>query len=365
MFHLPHILRPTVEKFRDWLTLNILKEPSVQPIYWTLSSVYLFRAIYTATELRIADLLYYKPMNIDQLASKTKTDSSSLERILRALCSFNIFKLGAGDKYENTSLSMQLLNSEENPISNWVLFSGNSENWMAYEKSTECIKSGKSAFEIAQQASFYDHMAQNDIYSAQFRAGMNAWSQWQSDQIISACNFEKYQMIVDIGGGCGALLAKILTSHPESCGLLFDTEQAIECAKTDFDALKLTERCRFQSGSFFAELPACGDVYILKHVLRDWDDAKCKEILKRCRDAITDNNRLILIEGVMGTGENSDRLQKMIDLEQLFWLGGRMRTQDEWTQLLSSCGFSVISVNGTSIADVTIIEATPNQVTTR
>jgi hypothetical protein len=257
-------------------------------------------------------------MSIDQLASKTKTDSASLERILRALSSFNIFKLGAENRYENTPLSMQLLNSDENPVSRWILFSGNSDNWTAYDKSTECIKSGKSAFEIAQQTSFYDHMAQNDIYSAQFRAGMNAWSRWQSDQIIGAYNFGKYRTIVDVGGGCGALLAKILTAHPESYGLLFDTEQAIECAKTDIDALKLTDRCLCQNGSFFDELPTCGDAYILKHVLRDWDDTKCKVILKRCRDAISGNGRLILIEGVMGVGENSDRLQKMIDLEQLF-----------------------------------------------
>jgi len=360
MLHPSHRLRRIIEKVRDWLTFNVLKEPASQPIYWTLSSVYLFRAIFTATELGIADLLSYKPMNIDQLALKTKTDHSSLERIMRALCSFNIFKLGSEDRFENTPLSMQLLNSEENPISNWILFSGSSENWSAYDQSTACLKSGKSAFQVAHKASFYEYMAQNDSYSEKFRAGMNAWSKWQSDQIVTAYDFGKYDMVVDIGGGRGALLANILTANVEMGGLLFDTEQAIVSAKEDFDSLGLTERCLFQSGSFFSELPNCGDAYILKHVLRDWNDDKCKEILQRCRDVITVNKRLILIEGVMGVSENSDRLLKLIDLEQLFWLGGNMRSRDEWTQLLSSCGFSVIGMKGTDIADVTIIEASPN-----
>lgn len=357
---MPNRLRSTIEKFRDWITLKILKEPTTQPIYWTLSSVYLFRAIYTCTELKIADLLYFKPMRIDQLSTKTKTDAKSLDRLMRALTSFDIFKLSQDGYYENTPLSLQLLNSNENPISNWVLFSGNSENWNAYANSTKCIKTGVSAFETTHKISFYDFMEKNRSYGEQFRSGMNAWSHWQSTQIINAYDFSRFRRIVDIGGGRGALLTKILTTYPNTHGELFDSQQAIELATASINTLKLNDRCSLQSGDFFSDLPTNGDAYILKHVLRDWSDAECLAILKRCRKAMAKNGRLILIEGVIDSAKNHSRLQKLIDLEQLFWLGGKMRTLTEWKTLLNRCDFSVSSITGTTIADVTIIEAYPS-----
>jgi hypothetical protein len=356
---IPRFFRPAIEKLRDWLTFSVLQEPAAQPIYWILSSVYLFRAVYTATELGIADLLLFKAMDIEQLARKTKTEKNSLERLMQALCAFNIFKLGDNNTYENTPFSLQLLNSDENPVRNWILFSGNSTNWRSYAESTTCVQSGQSAFQVEHKQFFYDYMERDKAFDGQFRAGMNAWSQWQSAEILDAYDFGQYDFIVDVGGGRGALLSKILLANPASHGILIDSDEAVEHARAAYAALGVGERCQFLSQSFFFELPGGGNAYILKHVLRDWEDAKCREILQRCRDAMSSNSRLILIEGVLDPGQKGDRIQRCIDLEQLFWLGGQMRTLGQWSQLLDGSGFSVADVVHTTIADVSIIEAKP------
>jgi len=49
------------------------------------------RALAVAAELELADLLLRGPLSVDELAAKTKTDPSSLFRLLRALESIGIF----------------------------------------------------------------------------------------------------------------------------------------------------------------------------------------------------------------------------------------------------------------------------------
>ena len=45
-------------------------------------------------------------------------------------------------------------------------------------------------------------------------------------------------------------------------------------------------RCEVVGGSFFEAVPAGGDVYLLKFIVHDWDDAQATAILRTCRRAM-------------------------------------------------------------------------------
>jgi hypothetical protein len=42
----------------------------------------------------------------------------------------------------------------------------------------------------------------------------------------------------------------------------------------------------FEAGDFFSKIPGGGDIYVLKHIIHDWDDDRAREILCRCRRAM-------------------------------------------------------------------------------
>jgi hypothetical protein len=51
---------------------------------------------------------------------------------------------------------------------------------------------------------------------------------------------------------------------------------------------------------FFSEQPQKNPaVYFLKHVLHNWSDEKCKEILTRLRESAGESTRLILMESLI------------------------------------------------------------------
>jgi hypothetical protein len=146
--------------------------------------------------------------------------------------------------------------------------------------------------------------------------------------------------VVDVGGGYGQLLTTLLLAHPRQRGVLFDLPHAIEPAAAQIARLGLSSRCELVSGSFFDNLPAGADVYLLKSVLHDWDDAHCVRILQRCRQAMLERPgaRLFVIERLAPehfAATPRDRAIARSDLNMLVSLGGRERSEREYRALLA------------------------------
>jgi hypothetical protein len=105
------------------------------------------------------------------------------------------------------------------------------------------------------------------------------------------------------------------------------------------------DRCEVVGGSFFDAVPPGGDVYLLKHIIHDWDDARSVGILRRCREAMGPGAVLLVIEMVAperpDAGDVARRVARM-DLQMLVLTpGGRERTEAEFRSLLGEAGFEL------------------------
>ena len=106
--------------------------------------------------------------------------------------------------------------------------------------------------------------------AAVFNAAMSS-SPGYVDSIVAVYDFSNFKRVVDVGGGHGLLLAGILSANPRLQGVLQDLPSVV----TGASALRrepLSERCEIIGGSFFEDVPARGDAYILKGIIHDWDD---------------------------------------------------------------------------------------------
>jgi ubiquinone/menaquinone biosynthesis C-methylase UbiE len=103
--------------------------------------------------------------------------------------------------------------------------------------------------------------------------------------VLMAYDFAGISSIVDIGGGQGNLLEKILQFTPAITGTVIDTASTIEKAKQVFGNDAWSRRCSYVIGDFFTSVPQRADAYLLCGVIRDWDDRRAIRILKNCRRA--------------------------------------------------------------------------------
>jgi O-methyltransferase len=110
----------------------------------------------------------------------------------------------------------------------------------------------------------------------------------------------------------------------------------VPSATASASVLGFAERSEALAGDFFTYVPEA-DIYLLKHVLHDWDDGEAVQILKRCRDAMRPGGRVIVIEMLLGEiGE--PELVPLMDLNMMVMLTGRERTLAEYRALLEDAG---------------------------
>src|SRR5207244_3824322 len=130
-----------------------------------------------------------------------------------------------------------------------------------------------------------------------------------------------------------ALLRALLQRRPQVRGIVFDLPETVR------DESALGDRIGFVAGDFFERLPA-GDAYVLSTILHDWDDERAAAILGTIRAAAPAGARLLVLDSVIGEG-NEPNGAKWLDLLMLVLAGGRERTEHEWRQLIESVGFRI------------------------
>src|SRR2546429_393154 len=122
-------------------------------------------------------------------------------------------------------------------------------------------------------------------------------------------------------------------------------------------AAGLVGGCEAVGGDFFKAVPAGGDAYLVKFILHDWDDERSVAILRTCRSAIPAGGRLLVVEFVIGRG-NEPSFATTQDMNMLINLGGQERTEAEYRALFEASGFALtrtIPVFG----DMRIVEGVP------
>ena len=115
------------------------------------------------------------------------------------------------------------------------------------------------------------------------------------DAVAGAYDFSKAKLIVDIGGGNGEALRKILERFPDVRGVVFDRQDVVDAIPSEALA---GDRITTRGGNFFDGVPTRADIYLLVRVLHNWADEDVSRILRSCRAAIETHGRLLIVERI-------------------------------------------------------------------
>lgn len=314
----------------------------------------LSQCLFTATALGIPDLLKDGPKTCDELAQATQTHSPSLYRLLRVLVTIELVVELAPHQFAATPLASCLQADAPNSLKDFVLLRAE-QYYLCWQDLTYSIKTGNSAFEKTFGTSHYLYNQQTPALSERFDKIMGVLAQRQKQAILSAYDFSGLDNLVDIGGGQGSLLISILERYPTIKAVLFDQPETISRAQGLLAEHQLNDRCLTVAGSFFETLPQGQDVYILKHVLHNWDDEQVLQILQQCRAAMAKGKKLLVIEGVIT--EQASQRTVLLDLMMLVsFASGKLRSEAELNELLQPSGFMIQRIIPTPL-DISIVEA--------
>jgi hypothetical protein len=315
------------------------------------------QTIFAAVKLGIADVLAEGPLTASELAATIDTDPGATHRLLRSLAMQSIFSERADGRFEMTSLAQALRTDSPMSIRPLLLMLGHPLYWEHWGRLTDSVRSGRTSVETEYGLTLFELLDQEPEVARIFNDAMTCVSAMTIPPVLAAYDFTRADTIVDVGGGNGQLLAAVLVATPQARGVLFEQESLEAKAREVFEGAGVADRCHVETGSFFDTVPSGGDVYLLKHVIHDWNDDSSGKILRRVHDAMGPDSLLLLIESVLPRG-NKSHFGKYLDLDMLIFAGGKERTQREYSQLLRDNGFSLRRIVPT-VAHLSIVEATP------
>ncbi|HWS98655.1 MAG TPA: methyltransferase [Pyrinomonadaceae bacterium] len=313
------------------------------------------QALYVAAKLGVADLLAEKPRTVAELAAATETNRHALYRVLRSLAAAGIFEETDSKVFSLTPLAEPLLTDAPNSVRNGVIFMGEEWHWRVWGDMLYSVRTGKPAWGRVHGGEVFDYFAVNPAQAEIFNRAMTDMSVATAPAVVEAYDFSGIGTIVDIAGGHGYLLSQVLKANPAVQGVLFDVQPVIDGAGQLLEREGVTDRVEKVAGDFFARVPAAADVYMMKHIIHDWDDERAVMILRNINEAMKRDGRVLLIEIVVPEG-NEPHMSKVMDLEMLASPGGVERTAKEYRDLLASAGLRLTRIIPTK-SPFSIIEA--------
>jgi hypothetical protein len=291
---------------------------------------------YALARLGVPDLLASGPRPVAELAAECGADPQVLHRMLRALAALGLLRRVEPDSYALTSVTELLRSDVPDSLRATAIMHGE-EVFRSFAEIMHTVHTGEPAFDKVHGRGFYDYLAEHPGTASVFAAAMGSEP---VPAALAGVDLSGVGTLVDVGGGDGRLLAEVLVAHQAMRGVLVELPESVAAARTRLTEAGVADRVELVEGSFFDEVPAGGDAYVLARVLHNWTDEHAGTILRRVGAAMSPEARLLVFETFLA----QDAAGAMVDLLMLGLLEGRERTAEEYRDLLARNGFSVTEV---------------------
>jgi hypothetical protein len=293
----------------------------------------------TVARLGLADQLGVEPKSSVEHAEVTGADTGGLVRLLRAAATVELVAEVAPDRFVLTPLGACLAtDAQPASLREFAIALAAPGQWLPYGHLFDAVMTGRPITTTALGMEIWDYYQKNPEECAVFAGAMGNLSASVSAEVAGRYDAAGFARIVDVGGSQGVLLAGFLRAAPQATGVLFDRPEVIAKARPLIAAQGLAGRVELVGGDFFTEVPPGGDLYVLKSVLHDWNDADALRILTNCHRAARPGSTLLLVESVLPT-EPGPSVIHLINLLMLLQVGGRERTREEHQALLEAAGY--------------------------
>jgi hypothetical protein len=272
------------------------------------------------------------------VADACAIDAPTLRRFLRALVGARVVERGPEDSYRLTPLGLRLVPGAAGNLAGLANFKA--QELHAWADALHSLRTGEAAFPHHYGMPMFAWLAEQPEALAQFNDTMRRRTATMLDAALPAIDWPEAGTVVDIGGGNGLLLERLLVPRAGLTGILFDLPHVVAEAPDRLLAAGIAARVRVIGGSFFDAVPSGGDLYVLSNILHDWDDEQAAAILSRVREAIGPGALVRIFDAVLPDDGTYD-LGPLLDLHMLILLGARERTAEAWLSLLEQSGFDL------------------------
>lgn len=317
------------------------------------------------------------PISIQEIAERTgcRTDEK-IYKVMRTMAQWGIGE-ELSEKSFKANRAMELLRRDKGPsLGHMVSYYGSDEVWTAMLALPESIKhGGDTAFELAHGMNLYDYMYKveeleysnktkpRDVasemgtkqrrleFADNYDRAMNMLSQLElhnaQPSVFTVYPWDKCNRIMDIGGGEGQFLSRILKlpGCEHTHGILFDFPDVIERAKGFLAKESISDsRVTLLSGDILKDIPQSKEVdtIIVKNLFVIFTEDEVIKVLENCRQILAKDGKFIIVNSCNPEAGDTEHNVARTGLHPGFrgihimtlCKMGNFRTKSEWLHLI-------------------------------
>ncbi len=296
------------------------------------------QVLHTAVVLGLPDHLADRVVPVRRLATLAGAKLSPLRRFLRMMTVLGLVEERGSDRFALSPLGNLLRTDHPASHRDRIRYIGKVV-LPASMGMTHAVRTGSPAFDKIFGEPFFAYLGRDREAGSLFNEMMRQSVDDRISGILDAYDFGAIGSLLDVGGGSGALVDAILRRSPGPTGAVFDARAVVAEARLRFRKSGLTRRTSTVAGDFFVDaVPEGYDLYILSHIIHDWDDERSIRILRNCRAAMKKGSRLLVIEGLLPKASTTAPATVAMDFSMLMLTGGRERTATEYRKLFKAAG---------------------------
>lgn len=287
-------------------------------------------------------------ISLTTLASLTKTNEITLQRVLRRCMIDHLFAEASKGYITHTPMSLLLLNNP--PSLAWASMMPD-DHWNiaahavdAIEKWPESNEPTETGVTLAHGTdTFYQYLAKFPAKAKRFGIAMTGFSSSPGLEFEAFATHYPWQdlpkdsVVVDVGSGIGFVSVAIAQVHPHLRFVCQDLPSTVAAAPDQVPA-DVKDRITFQGHDFLTPNPAHGaDVYFFRFVFHNWSDLYCVRILQALIPALKAGAKILINDTALPErGEMSrweERTLRDLDMTMLTMVNAREREVVEFQKL--------------------------------
>jgi len=292
-------------------------EPSPDQILQVGLGFWASKVLLSAVEMGLFTELARGAADRETLGGRLGLHPRSAHDFLDALVALGFLQRRDG-MYSNTPATDLFLDKNKSSYIGGLFEMANHRLYGFWGHLTEALRTGKPQNEARSGGTpVFETLYADPARLREFLKAMSGISRSTALAIAAKFPWSNYRTFVDVGTAQGDTAAQVALAHPYLLGTGFDLPEVGPIFEEYVTGLNLSERLRFEAGSFFDVPLPKADVVIMGHILHDWDLDTKKMLVGKAYDAVPSGGALIVFESIIDDDRSRNAFGLMMSLNML------------------------------------------------
>jgi len=280
------------------------------------------------------------PLEGDELRARLELHERSATDFFDALVALGMLERTDG-RYSNTPATDLFLDRAKPSYAGGILEMADARLYPFWANLTEGLRTGAPQNEAKEGGDMFEAVYADPAKLAQFAAAMSSISVPSGQAIAAKFPWSDHGSMIDLGCAEGAVPVQVALAHPHISGGGFDLPALAPIFDRYVAQFGLGDRLEFTGGDFFADDLPPADVYVMGHILHDWDLDEKRLLLQKAYDALPEGGALIVYDAIIDDDRRESAFGLLMSLNMLIETpGGFDYTGADCRGWMADTGFS-------------------------